>query len=320
MNIEQVLKVVFDKHHWQKSPVTCFTGNLYPYQFIMKCLRVLESEQYLPAPRSRIQINNQDAKNFLPFLQQTILGQISFFWLGDVDESFTQKQATFLIEALSKYSGENRIAFFAREVPQKNLIVELPLPSEITLDEGIVLIKFFFSKMLNNSQKLHAIELLFKQCKTISLNLFMTIMDSFELVHSKNLDLLLEYLAPTLPFNAELSQLSQAFFKRDTLFFKYWQELNKIYPPVFWLVFWGDQWWRAFHLTTFALQKNIILAKKMGFKLPYSFITKDWQSYQPQYFQNLLAKLYAVDYNIKQGSTFCFFDVIHAQHFALKKK
>lgn len=320
MNIEQVFNIIFDKNHWQKTPVTCFTGNLYPYQFIIKCLSILESEQYLPVTRSRMQISNQDAKTLLPLLQQTILGQASFFWLGDVDENFTQKQSALIIESLSKYSGENRIALFAREVGQKNLMVEIQLPSEIILDEGIEVVKFFFPKILNNKQKLLAIEQLFNQSKKLPLNLFITIMDNFELVHSKNLDLLLEYLGPSLPFNGELSLLSQAFFKRDRLFFKHWQELSKIYPPVFWLVFWGDQWWRAFHLITFALHKNIILAKKMGFKLPYSFVTKEWQTYSPEYFQNLLAKLYVVDYNIKQGSTFCFFDVIHAQHFTFKKK
>jgi hypothetical protein len=164
------------------------------------------------------------------------------------------------------------------------------------------------------------IEELFKQNKTLPLNLFFNILDSLELIHSKNLAALLEYLAPSLPFNAELSQLSQTFFKRDPIFFKNWQNLSNEYPPIFWLAFWSDQWWRAFHVVTFAFQKNIVLAKKMGFKLPYSFITKEWQTYQPEYFQTLLAKLYTVDYSIKQGHSFCFFDLLYAQHFTSTRK
>lgn len=318
--MEQILNIIFNTSHWEKNAVTCFTGSIYPYQFISKCLKSLIAEKYISIPRSRIQLNNQDAKSILPQLQQTILGQSSFFWLGDIDENFPTKQSTLLIETLSKYNGDNRIALFAKEVPAKTLIATLPLPNEITLDDCIVLIKSFYPKMLNNEPKLLAIEQLFRQNKTLPLNLLFNILDSLELVHSKNLGALLDYLTPSLPFNAELSQLSQAFFKRDPSFFKTWQQLTNEYPPVFWLAFWGDQWWRAFHVVTFALQKNIVLAKKMGFKLPYSFITKEWQTYQPGYFQHLLAQLYTIDYNVKQGSSFCFFDLVYAQHFAPTRK
>lgn len=320
MSIEQLLQNITTPTYWQKTPVTCFVANSYPYLFVRKLLAKLEADNSFSLPRSRIQLSTQDPKSLLPLLQQTVLGQASFFWLGDVEDGFTTKNRDVLLNGLSGYTGENRIAFFVQEVPSKISLHTIQLPMEISATDGVALINTFAPKILSSPQKLNCINNLFKQNKTLSLNLFMTILDSLELIHTKNLDAFIGYLAPMLPINAELSNLSQAFFKRDTSFFKTWSTLSEEYPPVFWLAFWGDQWWRAFHVITLAQQKNIILAKKMGFKLPYSFIATGWQNYQPVYFQNLLAQLYTIDYNIKRGHSFCFFDFLYAQHFVRAKR
>ncbi len=320
MSIEQLLNTINTPTYWQKTPVTCFVSNSFPYLFVRKLLTKLEADQCFAIPRSRVQLSTQDPKTLLPLLQQTVLGQASFFWLGDVEDGFTQKHRDVLLGGLSGYAGDNRIAFFVQEVPAKLQFHTLQLPTDITATDGMSLANTFAPKILSSAQKCTAISKLFKQNQTIPLNLFMSILDGLELIHAKNLDSFLEYLTPMLPINAELSNLSQAFFKRDTSFFKTWSSLSDEYPPVFWLAFWGDQWWRAFHVITLAQQKNIILAKKMGFKLPYSFINKDWQNYKAEYFRNLLAQLYTIDYNIKRGHSFCFFDFLYAQHFIRAKK
>ncbi|MBM3886292.1 hypothetical protein FJ364_00020 [Candidatus Dependentiae bacterium] len=315
MVIQQMLSTIFNSDYWHKAPLTCFVSNSYPYQFMRKMLHKIETEKIISMPHSRIQLSTQDPKILLPLLQQTILGQAAFFWLGDVEENFTIKQKELLLTGLQGYAGENRIALFVQEVPTKITLPIIQLPVDITAEEGIALAEIFAPKILINQSKLAIIESLFTQNQQFPLNLFLTILDSLELIHTKHVSDFAKYLTPLLPLSTELSNLSQSFFKRDRNFFNLWSSLSKEYPSVFWLAFWYDQWWRAFFVITFAQKKNIVLAKKMGFKLPYSFITRDWQSYQPEYFKNLLAKLYAIDYNIKQGYSFCFFDFLFAQHF-----
>jgi hypothetical protein len=319
MSITKILNTVFDPAYWQKTPVTCFVAHSYPYQFMRKVLTKLEADGCVSIPRSRVQLSTQDAKALLPLLQQTILGQASFFWLGDVEDGFTQKNRDLLLTGLNDYAGDNRIALFVQEIPSKASVHTIQLPIEINADDGLALTKMFAPKIFDNPYKKGVVEALLNQNQQVPLNLFMSILDGLDLVHIKNLDDFVRYLTPMLPLNSELSKLSQAFFKRDRNFFKHWSDLSAEYPPVFWLAFWSDQWWRAFHLITFAQKKNIVLAKKMGFKLPYSFITKDWQLYQPGYFQNLLSQLYVIDYNIKRGHSFCFFDFLYAQHFQQTK-
>lgn len=315
MALEQLLNSICSKKHWQDTPVTCFVGGQYPYLFMRKLLIKLEQDAIIDLPRSRVQLASQDPKALLPLLQQTILGQASFFWLGALEENFSQKQKEVLLQGLGGYTGANRIAFFAEELPANASLPSFQLPVDISLSDAILLAQLFNPKVLDSAHKIAALKSLFQQANQISLNLFVGILDSFELVQAKQLEILLRYLAPTLPLSAELSELSQLFFKKDKLFFKKWTVLSEEYPPVFWLAFWGDQWWRAFHVVSLAQKKNIILAKKMAFKLPYSFINKDWQSYEPAYFQLLLKKLYTIDYKIKRGYTFCFFDHLYALHF-----
>ena len=319
MTIENILKTVYDPSYWQKTAVTCFVGQHFPYQFMRKVLHALELEKTIGLPRSRIQFSTQDSKTLLPLLQQTILGQASFFWLGDVEEGFITKNRDALLAGLQNYAGENRIALFVQELSPKIKLPVIQLPTDITPQEGMMLAQLFAPKTLANDYKRKALQALLAQQQGLNLNLFITILDSIELVQVKQLPDFMRYLTPLLPLNAELSLLSQTFFKRDPHFFKTWSTICDQYPPVFWLAFWQDQWWRAFHVITFAKQKNIILAKKMGSKLPYSFISRDWQNYQPEYFQNLLAQLYAIDYALKRGHLFCSFDFLYAQHFAPNK-
>jgi hypothetical protein len=285
-----------------------------------KVLQKIEAEKILSIPRARVQLSTQDVKTLLPLLQQTVLGQASFFWLGDVEDSFTKKNRDALLNGLNGYAGENRIALFVQEIPPKISLHAIHLPVDITAADGIALAEIFAPKTLANAPKRRVIEALLNQNQQLPLNLFITILDSIALVHVKHLSDFVCYLTPLLPLSAELSSLSQAFFKRDCSFFRTWSNIASEYPPVFWLAFWHDQWWRAFHVITFAQQKNIILAKKMGFKLPYNFIAREWQNYQPEYFQKLLVQLYTVDYKIKRGHSFCFFDFLYAQHFARIKK
>lgn len=313
--MQKILNTVFNQKHWQENPITCFTGNSYPYMFMRKMLLKIEADQYLPVPKSRMQFSIQEPKALLPLIQQTVLGQAFFFWLGDLDEIFTAKHREALLSGLAGYTGENRIAFFMEEIPQKYPLPSIQIPATITIQDGLELTRLFAPKIFENPHKKALVIKLLEQNQELPLNLFMLILDSLDLIHIRHLNDFTEYLTPMLPLNSELSKLSQAFFKRDLSFFKLWSSLSNEYPPIFWLAFWTDQWWRAFHLVTFAQQKNIIQAKKIGFKLPYSFIARDWQSYQAEYFQKLLSQLYEIDYKLKRGHSFCFFDFLYAQHF-----
>jgi hypothetical protein len=63
-------------------------------------------------------------------------------------------------------------------------------------------------------------------------------------------------------------------------------------------------------------QKQFVNAKKMSYRLPYSFINKDWQRVQIDELVECYEFLYQIDYAIKTGSTFCSLDLFFAHYFA----
>lgn len=321
MTLQSLVKNFLENsNNWKKSAIICFSGQEYPYFFMKDLLKIAEAKNMLPAIKNRFQITNQEPKNLIPLLQQASLGAQSFFWLGDLSENFTNKQIDYFLNNLISRSIENFISFFLSDDLLKKFSIEsISIPLTIEVTDYEYFLKNFKPKILENPQKIQAVERIFNLQQKINLNVFMQLLDFIELVNTKDLKQLFPYINSFIMPDNHLYTLSQTFFKKDPVFFAHWHSLSLQYPPIFWLSFWSEQWWKAYHLVAFARQKNIILAKKFGSKLPYSFITKDWELYQPNYFQKLLSRLYLIDFSLKQGRSFCFFDLIYGEHFAQTK-
>jgi hypothetical protein len=113
-----------------------------------------------------------------------------------------------------------------------------------------------------------------------------------------------------------LSALTEAFFAKDAQrFFSLWSALEKEYPEIFWIIFWSDHVWRAYNVIQFLQEKNFVQAKRMSFRLPYSFINRDWQKNSPSELVQAYQNLYSIDFALKKGSSFTALDLFYVNYF-----
>ena len=72
-----------------------------------------------------------------------------------------------------------------------------------------------------------------------------------------------------------LFTLSTYFFaKKAQLFFAEWKNIFGQYSEQFWIAFWSEQLWRAHHYVDYSKAKQFALAKKIGYRLPFTFMQR----------------------------------------------
>jgi hypothetical protein len=110
---------------------------------------------------------------------------------------------------------------------------------------------------------------------------------------------------------SSLFVLSQYFFgKKNRSFFRQWAQFAEFYLPPFWATFWADQVWRAYVFCDLMKKKKYAEAKKAQYKLPFSFINRDWSSYSLAELRNAHHFLSTLDFQLKNG-----FSEIGLEHF-----
>jgi hypothetical protein len=94
--------------------------------------------------------------------------------------------------------------------------------------------------------------------------------------------------------------VSQLLFAKDAkAFFHYWTSIKSEYPDIFWTVYFSEQMWRAAQFVEAATKKSDV--KALSFRLPFSFIKKDWQKTSVLELSKAHQALYEVDHALKNG-------------------
>ncbi|MBA2306801.1 hypothetical protein H0W26_01550 [Candidatus Dependentiae bacterium] len=89
--------------------------------------------------------------------------------------------------------------------------------------------------------------------------------------------------------------------QQPTLFFQQWKQCSDTYPHEFWVAYWSELLWQAALFIMRAKSQGHVEAKKAAFRLPFSFINKDWQLYSADTFIAAHGFLYECDYGLKHG-------------------
>lgn len=98
--------------------------------------------------------------------------------------------------------------------------------------------------------------------------------------------------------------LSQYLFaKRPQLFLEQWNLCKGEYPPEFWIAYWSEQLWQAMLFVQRARVEGVLEAKKGTYRLPFSFLNKDWALHTPESIAAAHEALYRFDHNLKNGGT-----------------
>ena len=301
---------------WQQRQTLCFTSSEYPAAFCTAFFNFIRKDKALTNEFQRVDIVGREKRELYGLLGQAGFGSSLFFWLGNISDERESKSAAVFKQYLCSYQGPHSAAFFiaTSDIPTQLQATIIQLPTMLDMQEFIMLAHWFGNFDIN--KKIPLFESLFYNRKQ-SLQECVLLMDYVALASLKYKNTFSAYLQALYAPEKSLQQLAECFFeKKEKDFFILWGKIEQEYPPIFWVMFWTEQVWRAFHVSQFMNKKQFILAKKMSFRLPYSFISKGWQRVQMIELLQCYEFLYQIDYAVKTGSTFCSQDLFFAHYFA----
>jgi len=130
-------------------------------------------------------------------------------------------------------------------------------------------------------------------------------------------DYFFEHWFPTIiEPDTSLFTLSQYFFaKNRRAFFKLWATVKDDYVPIFWVSFWSEQVWRAAQYVQLKQQGQQTEARKIGFRLPFSFLQRDWRQLNVDELEKAHHLLYSTDFMIKNGSNPSLLEFVYVNFF-----
>lgn len=316
MDFSSFLKAASKPNFWQQTSNICFVGNEYPSAWFGLLFSYAQANNLLTIPYQRIFVSDIEKKVLYSSLSQSILGNYSFFWLGDASDEVDGKQGKQLFDYLLSYKGPHRIAYFINSASQtKTDCCLIQIPQEIPVASCMEVAMFLYPNLDKNKQMM-ARTLAGSQQKSMSLDEFCMLLGYIDLIDSQNIHEYKDFLTGLIGQPPALQALTECFFsKNPQRFFTLWRAVCKDYPDMFWLSFWADNVWRAYHVTQFLNQKNFPQAKRMSYRLPFSFINRDWQKCKAEELVEAYKFLYHLDFAYKTGSTFCYFDLFFLNYF-----
>lgn len=295
-----------------KKPLILFTAKEYPVLFFATLLERLR-KTYSPSPKT-VSFLDSDFVALQAQLSTTFLGQKDSIWCGNISEveSATKKKALLFLES---YEGPHSLFAFvnSKDLPagiDKQLVVNLD--DSLSDSEREQLIALLFEHL----QWQQVYELTQESYKTMSLDT-LVLLAHYRLVLGKNTQLFMQqWFEKLLAPEESLFTLTQWFFARKPQhFYRTWHAIKDNYVPVFWTTFWSEQVWRAHYALALLKQNELAQAKQMAYRLPFSFLQKDWKNISEEELQKAHDFLYAADFNSKNGASDLFLEVFFNNFF-----
>ena len=245
----------------------------------------------------------------------SFLGQSQTYWLGDVSELEKKKKDT-ILTYLASYQGPHTIIFFisTKDLWKSKKGTVIVLDNVVSID----IIKSLAIMLLLPAQVPRVLSFMKKVLNampTISLDQSVLFFRYALVLGSRTDDFIHNFLTKIATPESSLFMLSQYFFKRNVeQFYQLWQRVESDYPETFWIVFWSEQLWRAHYFLSLR-EHHLADAKRIAFRLPFSFIQRDWRQVTRHELRGAHQWLYHMDVALKNGALGSF-DLFFAKFFA----
>ncbi|BDC34284.1 hypothetical protein Noda2021_02420 [Candidatus Dependentiae bacterium Noda2021] len=290
----------------------CFTSSapLIPLQLIQETVYYLARKSELEVVRMSLSSDS----DWLFQLSVTFLGTSRLYWITDLEN---QKNITHVLFHLDNYQGPHRVVTYVptemiEKINLKNIvIVELPAEIDKKLFTSLALVLYGIDgKTALPSDVFRKIEKISSEQACMLLNYIKVLGSStHELLDS-------DWLEKIIVPDRSLFLLSQYFFAKDeTQFFYQWKKIKYDYSDLFWISFWADQLWRAYYIVLFNKKNLTATIKKMSYRLPFSFVQRQWKNYDCLELSKAHNYLYLAEYNIKNGGTMEIIEAFYGAYF-----
>lgn len=314
MNFKKFLQKATEEDFWTSAKIFCFKGSDFSTIFFSELFEFLERDRKLPYSKKNLFAENLKSE-YHSYLEQSILGNYNFYWLGNLSE-YTKN--TKLLNYISNYEGLHVISFFIpndfKNFKLSEHAVQIEIDSSIGIEDAKKVIALFSPKMPD--KKIAMLSRVFSGKNDIDIDSVCMLINYFELISINALDDSFAYIANIFGSQPVLGQLSNAFWTKNIkAFFNIWKKIESLYPEVFWVIFWSEQVWKAYNVILFLNQNNFVKARQISYGLPFSFINKDFKNFKLADLFCLYENLYNIDFAIKKGSTFYSLDLFYLNYF-----
>lgn len=295
MDILNLLKNITTPAWITQYRVIIFTGTQeYPVLFFSLLMQQLKKQSANPVQTIP---EGESYASIIHRLESSFLGMTSVYWLGDI-QRFDQTTRDKLTKYIESYQGPNVIVVYLGTYTGKSskqrIYIELPNP--ILKKHIQELCTLFGNGRVRTAPDLSSYE------KQLTLDRACLLIQYLSVVGSGIRDFNEQWLSYVIVPEQSLFTLSQYFFARDGMrFFKQWSTVKDLYAAPFWISFWSEQLWRASLFIQLSEQHNFAEAKRMSYKLPFSFIQRDWKKVTANELMRAHDVLYQCDYAIKNG-------------------
>lgn len=313
LSFSKVLEPQFSISQIFENKVIYFTGNEYQRIFIPYFLKKLQIYNHINI--NFINVDNIDINMIKSLLEMSFLGMKSYFWLGNLSEIADKKRKE-ILSYLVSYSGNNIIFVFVDQdlINEKShFIVHCDYVLNFEQLKNIVM--FFNSEIPKNT--FYSLEKLFKNFNQIGLDQAYVLHQYATLIGAKTEEFTKNWINKIFVFEESLFILSKFFFSKDSkAFYTCLDKISKEYQSVFWASFWSEQLFRAWVFLNFKMLKNEVEAKRIAYKLPFSFINYDWKKSSILELGNAHQTIYRLDFSLKNGCSDVSFDLFYAKFFS----
>lgn len=233
-------------------------------------------------------------------LSTSFLGQKCLYWFGDTS-ALSPKSLIILQQFLSEYQGEHTVLLYTQQVIKGPRVLTIVCPEKIN------------SMMINELMALYPVAVrqrcqvlareLFKRVDVLALEQAVLLLDYASILGANRILFLQQWLDKLVKPETSLFQLSALLLAGDVNFWPLWYRLKPAYEFPFWVVYFSELFFRAYYYGVYRRQQKLIEAKKISYRLPFSFIQKDWQKTNHNFLCVAHARLTAIDYQLKNGSS-----------------
>jgi hypothetical protein len=287
--------IIFD------TPVVLFGARYYPLLFFSMLLSAVRKnpDNYVTV----LDLKTMSKGDAQRTLQSSFLGLRTTFWLGSLADLSVLEQQSWL-EYLSLYKGPHVVIACAEnneqfqkwggdfiEIPEfapLDIVGTIATIGQIQVDQDRI--HYFFKKVIEVTG-------------TLSLDQACLLL-AYAQVAGKNNDQFCKEMLPLIvqPQHS-LFALSDAFFEKNIKkFLVLWQPLSVQFSIQFWISFWSEQLWRSYFYVLCMKAGRAADAKKIAYRLPYSFTQKSWKRYTLEPLLKGHEFLYVLDHASKNGA------------------
>lgn len=288
----------YHAQHFLDHPVICFVSKQeYPFLFFSLFLRRL-AQDYTAISYYNVQQLND---TLYAQLETSFLGLPRICWLGSL-ESLSKEQTEKWQRYISTYNGPNYILYTSsldQKVASTQKVVYIK--EEMSKKDFNALFSFFVRSI--RSYDLERIDQIHTTLGAIPLDAACLLLQYLQVTGPKDHEFMDSWLQRLITPQQSLFNISQYFFAKDRAsFLAYWSDIKHAYTEQFWIAFFSDQLWRASFYCKYMKDAKWNEAKAIGFRLPFSFLQKDYKKLTFHELCNAHNWLYQCDYAIKNGA------------------